>query len=145
MATTTFETVILGMRNNTGIEVPEANLAELGAGKRPPVVVEVNGYTYRSTPGVMGGRILIPFAKAHREAAGLGAGDHVIVTLTLEEGPREVEVPSELGRALQEAGLTERFEQRSYTQRKEAALQVAEAKTEETRQRRIAKVLDGLH
>ncbi|MGN6524072.1 MAG: YdeI/OmpD-associated family protein [Actinomycetes bacterium] len=144
MSTTTFETVVLGLGNNTGIEVPEANLAELGGGKRPPVVVDVNGYRYQSTPGVMGGRVLLPLAKAHREAAGLAAGDRVTVTLTLEEGPREVDVPQQLAAALQEAGLTEGFEQRSYSQRKEFARQVAEAKSEATRQRRIDKVLDAL-
>lgn len=144
MATTTFETTILGFGNNTGIEVPAANLAALGAGKRPPVVVTVGEYTYRSTVASMGGRTLISLAKAHRDAAGVKAGDAVTVTLTLEEGPRPVEVPPQLNAALARARLADAFAELSYSKRREFARQVAEAKTEETRERRIAKVLDAL-
>lgn len=40
---------MLQMGNNTGIEVPADVVAALGSGKRPAVVVNVNGYEYRST------------------------------------------------------------------------------------------------
>lgn len=139
---TSFRTVILGFGNNTGIEVPEANLRELGAGKRPPVLVTVAGYDYRSTVGAMNGRSLISLSKAHREAAGLAAGDTVDVALVLDEGPREVEVPPSLTVALDREGFAEQFAALSYSRRKELARQVAEAKTESTRERRIGKVLD---
>jgi bifunctional DNA-binding transcriptional regulator/antitoxin component of YhaV-PrlF toxin-antitoxin module len=144
MTSTTFDAVILGMGNNTGIEIPPAHLEALGGGKRPPVVVAIGDYSYRSTPGVMGGRSLIPLPKAHREASGLKAGDAVTVTLTLEEGTREVSVPAPLAAALDSAGLTEAFEALAYSRRKEFARQVAEAKTEQTRDRRITKVVDAL-
>jgi antitoxin component of MazEF toxin-antitoxin module len=141
---TTFETAILGFGNNTGIEVPPANLAALGSSKRPPVTVTVNGYTYDSTVGVMGGRTLISLPKAHREAAGLKAGDAVSVTLVLVDGPRQVEVPAQLLAALEIAGLAARFEQLAYSKRKEHARQVSEAKTDATRDRRIEKVIAAL-
>jgi Bacteriocin-protection, YdeI or OmpD-Associated/Domain of unknown function (DUF1905) len=141
---TSFQTTILGFGNNTGIEVPQANLDELGAGKRPPVVVTVADYTYRSTVGVMSGRTLLSLAKAHREAAGLRAGDTVNVTLVLDDGHRDVEVPPQLQAALDDAGLTERFAGLSYSKRKEHARQVADAKTETTRERRVEKVLASL-
>ena len=141
---TTFDTVILGFGNNTGIEVPAANLAELGSTKRPPVVVTVGDYSYRSTVGVMGGRTLISLPKAHRDASGLKAGDAVTVTLTLEEGPRPVDVPPELQQALEGAGFTERFDALPYSRRKEFARLVADAKGEDTRSRRIDKVLTAL-
>jgi bifunctional DNA-binding transcriptional regulator/antitoxin component of YhaV-PrlF toxin-antitoxin module len=144
MASTTFETVILGFGNNTGIEVPAENLEDLGSGKRPAVAVTVAGYSFRSTVGVMGGRSLISLPKAHRDAAGLAAGDRVVISLALEEGRREVELPSPLAEALNEAGLAETFEQLAYSRRKEFARQVSEAKAEATRERRIAKVLDAL-
>ena len=48
-----FETTMSQFGNNTGIEVPPAVLEALGGGKRPAVVVSVNGYEYRSTVGVM--------------------------------------------------------------------------------------------
>jgi Domain of unknown function (DUF1905) len=44
-----FSTTMFQMRNNTGIDVPADVVAALDAGKRPPVVVNVNGYEYRST------------------------------------------------------------------------------------------------
>lgn len=141
---TTFDTVILGFGNNTGIEIPADSLAALGGGKRPPVTVTIGSYTYRSTAGVMGGRSLISLPKAHREAAGLKTGDPVTVTLTLEEGPRTVDVPPSLAAALQEAGLSDAFERLAYSKRKEFARQVADAKAEKTRDRRIGKVLDAL-
>ncbi|HVT19801.1 MAG TPA: YdeI/OmpD-associated family protein [Mycobacteriales bacterium] len=144
MTATTFKTTLVGFGNNTGIEVPAAQLELLGAGKRPAVIVTVNDYTYRSTPGTMNGRTMLPFAKVHREASGLKAGDAITVTLTLEEGPRPVDVPAALTAALKQAGLMTAFDALSYTKRKEFARGVADAKGEDTRDRRIAKVLDAL-
>ena len=141
---TTFDTVILGFGNNTGIDVPVEALAALDGGKRPPVVVTIGDYSYRSTAGVMGGRSLISLPKAPRDAAGLKAGDAVTVTLMLEQGPRPVAVPAALDAALRDAGLTDAFANLAYSKRKEFARQVTEAKAEETRHRRIAKVLQAL-
>ena len=61
------------MGNNTGIEVPADIVADLAAGKRPPVVVTVNGYEYRSTVAPMGGKCLLPFS-AERRAQRIAAG-----------------------------------------------------------------------
>jgi hypothetical protein len=139
---TTFDTVILGFGNNTGIEVPAEKLAELGTGKRLPVTVTVAGYSYQSTVGVMGGRTLISLSKAHREAAGLKADDAVTVSLAPDAGRREVAVPAQLQAALDSVGLTEQFAALPYSQRKEFARQVAKA--DSTRERRVTKVLDAL-
>ena len=54
-----FETTMSLSGNNTGIEVPPEVVESFGAGKRPPVVVTVNGYEYRSTIAPMGGLFLI--------------------------------------------------------------------------------------
>ena len=140
----TFKTVIRAFGNDAGIEVPDDVIAKLGATKKPPVVVTMGKYTFKSTVGVMGGLSLISFSKAHRDASGLAAGDAVSVTLELDEGPREVDVPAELLKALKKAGLTKAFDTLAYSKRKECARQVAEAKTSETRERRIAMVIDSL-
>ncbi len=50
----------------TGIEVPAEIVASLGAGKRPPVRVTVNGYTYRNTVALMGGQFLLGVSAEHR-------------------------------------------------------------------------------
>lgn len=141
---TTFDTVILGFGNNTGIEVPARNLDELGGGKRPPVVVTVAGYSYKSTVGAMNGRSLISLSKSHREASGLKAGDPVTVALLLDAGPREVDIPVQLRAALDEAKLAEKFAALAYSKRKEFARQVDDAKTDATGERRISKVLQAL-
>ncbi|MDX2008082.1 MAG: YdeI/OmpD-associated family protein [Meiothermus sp.] len=141
---TNFHTRILQMGNNTGLEVPPENIAELGAGKRPAVRVKVSDYTYSSTVAVMGGRHLIAFNSAHRAASGLKGGDTVEVTLELETVPRTVEVPADLQKALTAAGLEAVFARQAPSKRKEFVRQVEETKGEATRARRVEKILAQL-
>jgi hypothetical protein len=139
--TTTFTTTILGFGNNAGIEVPALNLAELGAGKRAQVIVHIEAYSFKSTLGNMAGITLISFSKAHREASGLKAGDRVVVKLELDSGYREVEIPIELKAALAEKDLEETFTKLVYSKRKEFCRQVTDAKSQETKVRRIEKIV----
>jgi Bacteriocin-protection, YdeI or OmpD-Associated/Domain of unknown function (DUF1905) len=141
---TTFKNKLLGMGNNTGIEVPEANINELGAGKKPAVKVNVNGYEYSSTVAVMGGKYLIAFNAAHRKASGLKASDDIAVTLELETAPRAIEPPSDLAQALERAGTRGAFDALAPSKRKEFVRQLEDAKTPETRARRLSKILEGL-
>jgi hypothetical protein len=141
---TSFKTKLSGSGNNAGIEVPEANIKELGSSKEPPVNVEVNGYKYKSTAAVMGGKYMISFAKTHRDATGLSAKDSINVVLELDSGVREVEIPTALKTALDNANLFEVFNQLAYSKRKEHARQVNEAKAEDTRDRRIEKIIATL-
>jgi hypothetical protein len=71
----TFNTTLLQNGNNVGIDVPEEVVLGFGAGKRVPVNVTVNGYTWRSTIAVMGGKYLVGIPKAQREAAGVAGGE----------------------------------------------------------------------
>lgn len=129
----------------TGIEVPEEVVQGLGGSRRPAVVVTIEGYSYRSTVAPYGGRYLIPFAKEHRERSGLAPGQEVEVTLELDTAPRTVAVPAELAAALDaKPGAREAFDRLSYTTRKEHARQVETARAVETRERRIARILDSL-
>lgn len=140
----TFTTVLLQMGNNVGIDVPAEVVESFGAGKRPPVTVTLNGHTYASTIGVMGGRYLVPVSKAVREAAGVTGGEEHEITLVHDAAPREVEVPGDLAAALAAAGVRTAFDALAPSKRKEAVRQVVEAKAAETRARRIAKVVDAL-
>ncbi|MFB6665070.1 YdeI/OmpD-associated family protein [Streptomyces parvus] len=131
--------------NNTGIEVPEDVVEALGAGKRPPVNVTVNGYAYRSTIAPMGGQYLIPFSADKREATGIGGGDAIEVELTLDTAPRTVEPPEDLAVALAAApGAAEAFAALAPSRRKAHDASVEGAKTDATRERRIAKVVAEL-
>jgi uncharacterized protein YdeI (YjbR/CyaY-like superfamily) len=141
---TTFTTNIKAVGNNTGIEVPEKNMKELGESKKPAVKVDVAGYSYASTVAVMGGKYMIALSKANREAAGLKAGDKVEVTLELETTPRTVEIPDNLAKALTKAGVRKTFDAAALSKRKEFVRQVEDAKTQETRERRIEKIIAQL-
>ena len=132
--------------NATGIVVPARIVEALGAGKTPPVNVTINGkYSYRGRIASMGGDYLIGVAKEHRDKAGIKGGDSIEVEVTLDDAPREVVIPPELAKALaKKKGAKAAFDKLSYTLRKEAVRQVETAKAQETRTRRIAKIIDSL-
>ncbi|MGV8911705.1 MAG: YdeI/OmpD-associated family protein [Rhodoglobus sp.] len=136
----TFDTTLSANGNNTGIVVPPEVLQQLGAGKRPAVAVDVNGYSYFSTVGVMAGRSLVSVSAAVRKVTGLAAGDPIRVTLTVNDTPREVDVPADFAEALRSHPGIERFYQSLPNSLQRYHLdQIAGAKTTETRQRRIDK------
>lgn len=138
----TFDTTVTTTGSNTGIVVPEAAMAELDAGGRPPVVVTLNGYEYRTTVGVMGGRHLVSVSAAVRRATGLAGGDPVRVTLAVATTPREVDVPADLAQALaadDAAGAF--FATLSNSLQRYHVDTVNAAKGEETRRRRIEKAV----
>lgn len=131
--------------NNTGIEVPAEVVAALDAGKRPPVVINVNGYEYRSTIAPMGGKYLLPFSAERRNESGIQGGDAIDVDLTLDTTPRTVEVPDDLQSALNASSVAAAaWEKLSYTHRKEHVRSVIDAKKAETRTRRVASVVAKL-
>ena len=140
----TFTTTLIQSGNNVGIEVPEEIVLGFGAGKRVPVTVTINGYSYGSTIAVMGGKYLVGVAAAHRAAAGVAGGEEHRVTIEHDSAPRTVEVPSDLGAALADAGVREGFDTLSYSARKEHVRSVEDAKQPETRMRRVAKIVEKL-
>ncbi|MEU9928323.1 MULTISPECIES: YdeI/OmpD-associated family protein [Streptomyces] len=140
-----FSTTMFRTGNNTGIEVPEAVVEALGAGKRPPVNVTVNGYAYRSTIAPMGGRYLIPFSADKRAETGIGGGDAIEVELTLDTVSRAVAPPEDLAAALAEApGAAKAFAALSPGRQKAHVTSIEGAKARETRERRIAKTVAEL-
>ena len=140
-----FSTTMFQMGTNTGIEVPAEVVAALDAGKRPPVVVIVNGYEYRSTVAPMGGKYLLPFSADRRQESGIQGGDAIDVELTLDTAPRTVDVPDDLQFALNSsATAAAAWDKLSYTHRKEHVRSVLDAKKAETRTRRIAAVVARL-
>lgn len=139
-------TIQLGGKTATGIEVPADVVNSLGAGKRPAVSVTINGYTYRSTVAPMGGTFMLPVSAEVREAAGVAAGDEVEVDVELDTAPREVTVPQDFSEALdQDAGARRFFDGLSYSNKRRIVLSIEDARTPETRQKRIAKAVTSLH
>ena len=142
----TFTTSIMKdpIKDATGILVPPEVMSKLSDKKKPSVKVSLKGYSYSSTVAVMGGEFLIPLNKVHREASGVKAGDQVEVTLELDLEPRTVEIPDDLKAALSaQEGATEAFQALAPSRSKEFVRQVNDAKTQETRDRRISAILAG--
>lgn len=139
-----FDTTLSQFGNNTGIEVSPQQIEELGGGKRPAVVVSVNGFEYRSTVGVMSGLFLIPFSSDKRASTGLSGGDAITVELALDTAPRTVEVPDDLAAALAAGGVRAAFDALSPSARKAHVTKVEGTKVAETRQRRIDAVVAAL-
>ena len=129
----------------TGIPVPEEIIAALGAGNRPQVRVTLSGYTYQTTVARMRGQFGFPVSAAVRERAGVAAGDVLDIDIELDVMPREVTIPDELADALaRHRGARPAFERLSYTNQKRHVLAAETAKSQETRDRRIAKTLEEL-
>ena len=145
MSARLFQTEIeLGGKTATGFAVPAEVVESFGHGKKPKVLVTINGYTYRSTIAVYGGTYMLPLNAVNREAAGVRAGDRVTVGLELDTAVRAVDVPEELAAALAAADVRARFDALSYSRQLERALAVESAKRDDTRRRRITKIVDEL-
>lgn len=138
-------TILQSGKTATGIHVPDEIVEALGAGRRPPVKITINGFTYRSTVAVMSGIYMVGVSAENRAAAGVAGGDEVDVAIELDTAPRDVEVPSDLAAALDaEPAARRTFDGLSYSNKSWHTLQVSGAKTDETRQRRIARSVEIL-
>lgn len=139
-------TLIKGGGNTTGIVIPPEVVEGLGAGKRPPVTVTINGtYSYRNTVAVMGGDYMVGVSAEHREKSGLKGGDKIEVELTLDTAPREVAVPPELAAALAKDKVAKAaWDKLSFSHKRQHAEPIAAAKAEETKARRVEKTLEML-
>jgi hypothetical protein len=125
------------------IELPFDVRAEYGQA-RPPVRGTVNGYPFRTTVAVYGGKSYIGFRREIREGAGIAPGDAVEIQLERDDAPREVAVPDDLAEALAaETGLREAFDRMSFTHRREYAEAIEDAKRPETRARRVQVAMDA--
>jgi hypothetical protein len=133
-------TILQSGKTTTGIQVPDEVVEALGSGRRPAVRVTINGYTYRSSVAVVSGAYMVGVSAEHRAASGVAGGDQVDVDIELDTAPREVSVPDDLAAALDaEPEARRTFDGLSYSNKSWHVLQVTGAKTDETRQRRIAK------
>ena len=137
-----FDATVAATGNNTGIVVPAKVIEQLAAGRRPSVLVSLNGYEYRTTVGVMAGNHMISVSAAVRKATGLKGGDPVHVTLTVADSPREVTIPDDFAAALaadEQAGAF--FVTLSNSLQRYHIDSITTAKSADTRQRRIDKAI----
>ncbi len=146
MSKQTFKTTLHQTGNNTGIVVPAEIVEALGGGKRPALNVTVNGFAYRSSLATMGGQYMISFSSDKRVATGLNGGDKIAVTLELDTAPRVMDVPPDLQKALEKDKAAKAyFATLSYSNQRRHIDPINDAKTPETRARRIEKSVVLFH
>lgn len=126
-----------------GITVPEEVMAQLGSAKRYPVVVTINGYTYRNSVSWYKGAFRIAFSADNQKASGVSKGDTVDVSLELDDAPRVLELPPEVSAALADAGVLEAFTALSYSKQRTLVEPWIAAKTDTTRDKNLQKILDA--
>lgn len=143
MGTLQLKTKLLARGPAAAVVLDDEQVATVGEGaKRFPVRATVNGFAWRTTVTRMRGEFLLGLSREVRESAGVQAGDTVQLTIELDTEPREVEIPEELSSALSaDPAAKAAFERLAFTHRKEYARWVAEAKREETRDRRVTRAL----
>ena len=140
----TFRTKVWQMGNNTAIQISPEIIEQLGSGRRPLVRMTLRNHTYRSAVAVMDGMFLVSLSAENRQAAGVKGGEEVDVTIALDLEPRTVEAPPDLRAALVKAKALDAFNASAPSMQKEYVRQVEEAKARETRDRRIAKIVEKL-
>jgi hypothetical protein len=140
-----FRTKILPAgKTAAGIEVPADVVAALGSSKRPPVRATINGYTYRSTVAVMGGKFMLGVSNEVRKNSGVAAGDTVEIDLELDTQAREVELPADFAAALgRDAKAKKFFESLSYSAKLRLVTPI-NVKAPDVRKARIAKTVKSL-
>jgi hypothetical protein len=141
-----FRTEILANgKTAAGIEIPLDVLDALGTSRKPAVSVSLNGYTYRSTVATVNGMYMVGVSNDVRTAAGVAAGQVVDVDIELDTEPRVVAVPPDLAAALDAEPEARRFfETLSYSNKRRVVMPIDDAKTPETRGRRIEKSVASL-
>jgi len=128
-----------------GMHLPDDVVESLGKGRKPPVKATINGYTWRSTVAVMGGEYWLGASKEVRRNAGVEAGQEVDLTLELDTEERVLEVPADFAAALDAEPEARRFfDTLAYSNKRRFTYSIDEAKTPETRQRRIDKSVSQL-
>jgi len=120
------------------VDVPEF----FGTRGRVPVRGKINGFPFRSSLMPMEGCHMMPVNKALCQGAGAKPGDTVDVVMERDEESRTVEAPPELKKELaKNKKAQERWEKLAFTHKKEMAISIHDAKQEETKKKRLAKVM----
>ena len=131
-------------RGGAFVAVPADVVEALGGKGRIPVHATFDGIAYQGSVVSMGGQKIIGLLKAIRLELGKQPGEVIAVTLEVDQAERTVTVPDDLRTALDEAGLSARFDALSFSHRRETVASITEAKKPETRARRITQTIERL-
>jgi Bacteriocin-protection, YdeI or OmpD-Associated/Domain of unknown function (DUF1905) len=125
-----------------GLEVPPEVVEALGGGKRPRVIITVNGHSWRSRVAIMRGRYLLGLSNANRQAAGIVTGEEVEIELAFDPEPPAVNLPGDFAGALvADPAARAAYDRLTPSRKREHVRAIESAKKPETRKRRIEKAL----
>lgn len=112
---------------------------------RVPVKGTINGFPFRSSLMNMGDGHMMVINAQMRAGAECEAGDIVAILMELDEDKRTVEVPTYLKKMIAADPKTkESWSGLSFTHQKEYVREIEDAKRTETREKRIAIMMDAL-
>src|SRR2546421_11914895 len=130
----------------TLVPVPPEVAGRLKLRGMPRIQAVIAGRPYRGSLMPMGdGTYCLGVLKSLQEAAGVGVGDMITIELELDTAPRTVVLPTDLAAALvRDRRATAAWDALSYTNKKEMARALEEAKKPETRARRLVLAVEKL-
>ena len=130
----------------TYVVVPREVQARLGLTGRPKINSVIAGHPYRGSLMPAGdGTFVLGVLKSIQQSAGVTRGDTITVELELDTAPRTVELPPDLAKAIaRDKKARAAWAKLSYTDKREMARSLEEAKRPETRLRRLAAALEKL-
>jgi hypothetical protein len=112
---------------------------------RVPVKGTINGFPFRSSLMNMGAGHMMAVNAQLRAGANCKGGDTVSVVMELDEDERKVEVPAPLKKIIaSDPKAEESWSKLSFTHQKEWMRAIGDAKRPETREKRIAAMMEAL-
>jgi len=130
----------------TFVAIPPEVATRLGLKGRPKISSVIAGHPYRGSLMPMGdGSFCLGVLKAIQESAGVKRADTITIELEVDTAPRVIEPPSDLaGRLARDPKAAAAWDRLSFTNKREMARSLEEAKKPETRVRRLAAALEKL-
>ena len=137
-----FRATVIPSGNAAGVQIPAAVMKTLGPAARPPIVITINGHSWRSRVALMRGQHLIGMSRAARVACGIAEGDAVEVDIELDNEPRNVPEPLDLAEALnRDPKARAAFDRLPYGLKRKYVAAIEEAKSADVRSRRLEKLM----
>jgi hypothetical protein len=129
-----------------GVDVPASVSRAIGMRGFVPVVGTVDGEPFRTTLSPSGkGRHHLLLNRRLREAAGVELGKSVAVSLRVDTAPPVFDIAEDLADALREEGVLDDFQRMARGRRNQVIQWMEQAVHEETRAKRIARLVEMAH
>jgi hypothetical protein len=140
-----FRTKLVGQEGSSvaAVNAPFDVKEVFGTIARVPVRGTINGFPFRSSLMPMGSCHYMAVNRTMREGACCKAGDIVTVVMERDTAPRVVTIPAVLKKALAKSKTAQaNWKKYSFSNQKEMVLAITGAKQEETRARRLSRIVD---